>query len=122
MTEGAGTRPAQWAMNTADQQHRPPQGWKTGEWEARLARLHETLRIAPGDIETRGLLAALLEEIGEAEGALYQWRRLHAYDPNNLQAWEGIARCLKNQTDRAETQPDTVPRAPARGVRPDAGR
>jgi len=110
------------AMNAADQQHMPPQDWKAGEWEARLARLHDTLRIAPADIETRGLLAALLEEIGEAEGALYQWRRLHAYDPNNLEAWEGIARCLKSRTDRAGTRPDKATRPPVTGVRPDAGR
>lgn len=111
MTEEAGITPAsRMAMNAADHNHMPPQGRDAGGWEARLARLHETLRIAPGDIETRGLLAALLEEIGEAEGALYQWRRLHAYDPNNLQAWEGIARCLKSQTDQAATKPGAATR------------
>lgn len=63
------------------------------EWSARLRRLQEALAVCPTDILARCELASLLEELGQPEEALFNWKAALACDPNNLKAWEGLARC-----------------------------
>ena len=63
------------------------------DWTLRLRQIRDALDLCPADIASRRDLALLLEELGEYEGALFQWRRLLDYDPNHLAAWEGVARC-----------------------------
>lgn len=41
------------------------------------------------------MLAAMLEERGEFVEALQSWKIVLVYDPNNLEAWEGVARCRR---------------------------
>lgn len=59
------------------------------------ARLQEVLRLCPSDTRARARLAALLEERGEIATALQNWKMVLVYDPNNLEAWEGVARCRR---------------------------
>lgn len=61
--------------------------------------LHRALEVCPADLMARGKLATLLEELHEWDGALFHWRRILAYDPNHLDAWEGLARCRKVSHD-----------------------
>lgn len=63
------------------------------EWIGHVNDLALALEICPADLVARGKLAALLEELHEWDGAFFHWRRILAYDPNNLEAWEGMARC-----------------------------
>lgn len=65
------------------------------EWIQQVRALHRALEVCPADLTSRGTLATLLEELQEWDGALFNWRRILAYDPNNLEAWEGMARCRK---------------------------
>lgn len=58
-----------------------------------IARLRSFLGICPADILARSQLAALLEEVGQYEEALFNWRMVLTCDPNNLNAREGFARC-----------------------------
>ena len=67
----------------------------TDGWVEQVGALHVALEICPADLTARKKLAALLEELWEWDGALFNWRRILAYDPNNLEAWEGIARCRR---------------------------
>lgn len=64
------------------------------EWINRLTALQQTLTICPTDGSARCELAFLLERLNQAEEALVHWKAVLAADPNNLQAREGIARCL----------------------------
>lgn len=65
------------------------------EWIEQVRTLHRALDVYPADLIARGKLAILLEELQEWEGAIFNWRRILAYDPNHLGAWEGMARCRK---------------------------
>jgi hypothetical protein len=71
------------------------QTFGSDEWIEQVRALHRALEVCPADLIARGQLAALLEELQEWDGALFQWRRILAYDSNHLDAWEGLARCRK---------------------------
>jgi hypothetical protein len=60
-----------------------------------ITRLRGSLAVCPTDILARCQLAALLEELGHHEEALFNWRMAVACDPNNLVAREGFARCRR---------------------------
>jgi cytochrome c-type biogenesis protein CcmH/NrfG len=62
---------------------------------ARLTELQEALALCPTDIATRQELAVLLEQLGQHEEALFNWKAVLACDPNNLKAREGVARCRR---------------------------
>ena len=61
----------------------------------RLTELQKLLAVCPTDILARCDLALLLEELGQHEEALFNWKVVVAADPNNLKAWEGMTRCRK---------------------------
>lgn len=63
------------------------------DWVAHLARLQEALTICPTDTLARAEFAILLEQLGQHEEALFNWKAVLACDPNNLTAREGMARC-----------------------------
>ena len=65
----------------------------TESWIDRAARLEKLLTICPRDILVRCDLASVLEELGQHEEALFNWKAVLACDPNNLRAREGMARC-----------------------------
>ncbi|HET7057997.1 MAG TPA: tetratricopeptide repeat protein [Nitrospiraceae bacterium] len=65
------------------------------EWIEQVRTLQRALEVCPADLTARKTLATLLEELQEWDGALFNWRRVLAYDPNHLEAWEGLARCRK---------------------------
>ena len=71
----------------------------TNEWIGQVSALHRALELCPADLTARSKLAVLLEGLEEWDGALFNWRRILAYDPNNLQAWEGMARCRKTSLE-----------------------
>ena len=58
----------------------------------RLTELQKLLAVCPTDILARCDLASLLEELGQHEEALVNWKAVVASDPNNLKAWEGMTR------------------------------
>jgi tetratricopeptide (TPR) repeat protein len=60
-----------------------------------ITRLRGSLVVCPTDISARCQLAALLEEQGQYDEALFNWRLALSYDPNNLIAREGFARCRR---------------------------
>jgi hypothetical protein len=68
------------------------------EWIEQVRMLHRALEVCPADLIARRTLATLLEELQEWDGALFNWRRILACDPNHLEAWEGIARCRRPHT------------------------
>lgn len=68
-------------------------GHATESWIDRVARLEKLLTICPRDILTRCALASLLEELGQDEEALFNWKAVLSCDANNLEAREGMARC-----------------------------
>ena len=70
------------------------------EWSARVRRLQDALTVCPTDILARCELAAVLEELGQADEALSNWKAVLACDPNNLKAWEGMARCRQRSVVR----------------------
>lgn len=59
----------------------------------RLAELQKLLNVCPGDVLARCDLAVLLEELGMPDEALFNWRAVLDFDPNNLKAREGVNRC-----------------------------
>jgi thioredoxin-like negative regulator of GroEL len=61
-----------------------------------ITRLRGSLAVCPTDTVARCRLAALLEELGQHEEALFNWRMAVASDPNNLVAREGFARCRRS--------------------------
>lgn len=63
------------------------------QWIARIGRLQDALVVCPTDILARSELATLLEQLGQPEEALFNWRAVLACDPNSLIAREGVARC-----------------------------
>jgi cytochrome c-type biogenesis protein CcmH/NrfG len=65
----------------------------TQDWFARLQQLLDTLVLCPTDIATRCELATLLEQLDQYEEALVNWNSVLTFDPNNLMAREGSARC-----------------------------
>lgn len=65
----------------------------TQDWLARLQKLSDTLVLCPTDIATRCELATLLEQLGQHEEALVNWKSVLVSEPNNLIAREGSARC-----------------------------
>lgn len=65
----------------------------TESWIDRAARLEKLLTICPRDILVRCDLASVLEELGQYEEALFNWKAVLADDSNNLKAREGMARC-----------------------------
>ena len=64
-------------------------------WIDRLTELQKLLAVCPRDVLARCDLAALLEELGRHEEALFHWKAVVASDANNLKAWEGMTRCRK---------------------------
>jgi hypothetical protein len=67
----------------------------TDERSEHINRLRGSLAVCPTDILARCELAALLEEIGQHEEALFNWRMALTCDPNSLVAREGFARCRR---------------------------
>jgi len=65
----------------------------TESWIDRAARLEKFLTICPRDILVRCDLASVLEELGQYEEALFNWKAVLAEDSNNLNAREGMVRC-----------------------------
>ena len=63
------------------------------EWTERLAELQKLLTVCPGDVLARCDLAILLEELGMPDEALFNWKSVLDFDPNNLKAREGVNRC-----------------------------
>lgn len=63
------------------------------EWIARIGRLQDALAVCPTDILARSELATLLEQSGQLDEALFNWKAILACDPNSLKAREGVARC-----------------------------
>ena len=63
------------------------------EWIARFGRLQDALAVCPTDILARSELATFLEQSGQLDEALFNWKAILACDPNNLKAREGVARC-----------------------------
>ena len=59
----------------------------------RLEALRRAVHACPADLKSRRELAQLLEDLGEPEAALFHWNGILDCDCNNLQAWEGAARC-----------------------------
>lgn len=59
----------------------------------RLAELQKLLDICPGDVLARCDLAVLLEELDLSDEALFHWKAVLDFDPNNLKAREGVNRC-----------------------------
>jgi hypothetical protein len=59
----------------------------------RLEALRRAVHACPADLKSRRELAQLLEDLGETAGALVHWNGILDCDCNNLQAWEGAARC-----------------------------
>lgn len=64
-------------------------------WVDLLTELQKHLAVCPRDVPARCDLASLLEELGQHEEALFNWKAVVASDPNNLKAWEGMTRCRK---------------------------
>lgn len=93
-------RMAMLGVETMPQSSGRLQSLNANEWTQRVWRLHDALKICPTDLNARCDLAMLLEELGELEGALFNWRQTLAYDPNNLKAWEGIGRCREGLRQR----------------------
>lgn len=60
-----------------------------------INRLRGSLAVCPTDIVARSRLAALLEEVGQHEEALFNWKMVLTCDPNSLEAREGFARCRR---------------------------
>ena len=73
---------------------------------ARLRRLRDAATLCPADLAVRCELAECLEAEGAAADALLQWQQVLAYDPNNLKAWEGVARCRSGAPDPANLSID----------------
>lgn len=67
----------------------------THDWLTRLTQLSDTLLHCPADIATRCELAMLLEDLGQHEEALVNWKAVLTSEPNNLVAREGAARCRR---------------------------
>lgn len=63
------------------------------DWVARLRQLTDRLVHCPADVTTRCELAILLEDLGEYEEALVNWKAVLSSEPNNLVAREGSVRC-----------------------------
>jgi len=63
------------------------------EWIARFGRLQDALAVCPTDILARSELATFLEQSGQLDDALFNWKAILACDPNSLKAREGVARC-----------------------------
>ena len=61
-----------------------------------INRLRGSLAVCPTDLLARCQLAALLEELGQHEEALLNWKMALSCDPNNLTAREGFARCRRS--------------------------
>ena len=55
--------------------------------------MEKLLTICPRDILVRCDLASVLEELGQYEEALFNWKAVLADDSNSLKAREGMARC-----------------------------
>lgn len=65
----------------------------TESWIDRAVRLERLLTICPKDVLVRCDLASMLEEQGQYEEALFNWKAVLSDDSNNLKAREGMARC-----------------------------
>jgi hypothetical protein len=78
-------RDAKLSMNACDKDER----------SEHINRLRGSLAVCPADILARCQLAALLEELGQHDEALYNWKMALSCDPNNLVAREGFARCRR---------------------------
>lgn len=73
---------------------------RTLDWLAQLQELSDALVLCPTDITARCELAALHERLDQHEEALVNWNAVLTYDPNNLIAREGSARC-RQRMDRS---------------------
>ena len=63
------------------------------EWIQRLADLQKLLTVCPADVLARCELGLLLEQLEQHEEALFNWKAVLEFDPNNLKAREGVSRC-----------------------------
>ena len=70
------------------------------EWIKRLTALHKLLTVCPADVFSRCDLAFLLEQTGLYDEALFHWKAVLDFDPNNLKAREGMTRC-RSRTGRS---------------------
>ncbi|MEX5219263.1 MAG: hypothetical protein NW701_15650 [Nitrospira sp.] len=68
---------------------------ETDERSDHINRLRGSLAVCPSDTLSRSRLAALLEEVGQHEEALFNWKMVLTCDPNSLEAREGFARCRR---------------------------
>lgn len=73
---------------------------------ARLSRLRDAATLCPTDLAVRCELAECLEAEGATDDALIQWQQVLSHDPNNLKAWEGVARCRSGAPDTAPLRGD----------------
>jgi hypothetical protein len=62
-------------------------------WTKQLSDLQNLVSICPSDILARCDLASMLERLDQHEEALFNWKAVLEYDPNNLKAREGVTRC-----------------------------
>ena len=69
------------------------------KWTERLAELQKLLTVCPGDVLARCDMAILLEKLGLPDEALFNWKAVLDFDPNNLKAREGVNRC-RSRTGR----------------------
>lgn len=61
----------------------------------RLTELEKLLTVCPADVLARCDLALLLEELDRPDEALFHWKTVLDFDPNNLKAREGVNRCRR---------------------------
>jgi hypothetical protein len=73
-------------------------------WTKELSDLQALVAICPGDILARCDLAFLLERLNQYEEALFNWKAVLDFDPNNLKAREGVTRC-RSRTGRPLQSP-----------------
>lgn len=69
----------------------------------RLAELQKLLEVCPSDVLARCDLAVLFEELDLPGEALFNWKTVLDFDPNNLKAREGVNRC-RIRTTRLHSQ------------------
>lgn len=79
--------------------------YQNGEWIIRITRLQERIAVCPADVGARSELAALLEQLDQAEEALFNWNAVLASNPNHLKAREGVARCRRRLGRSLQSEP-----------------
>lgn len=80
----------------------------TQDWMARLKQLSDALVHCPTDSATRCELATLLEDVGQHEEALRNWKAVLTAEPNNLVARVGAARCRRWMGQSLQFPPEGI--------------